>query len=374
LIERWCLPERESIVDIEKVEPYPLRLAEIWKPKIWGGRNLETALGKQLPEGELVGESWEVSDRPDNESMVSNGACAGRNLHELVEAWGPRLLGRARLERGRFPLLCKFIDANRVLSVQVHPDDTLAAEFDEPDVGKTEMWYVIDARPAAKLVGGVHPDATVETFREAIESAALEPLLVDVPVRAGDALFISPGTVHAIGEGIVLAEIQRNSDLTYRVYDWGRLGRDGRPRPLHIEKALKSIVFGRPAPGIVRPLDIPAEGARRHVLAVSRYFAAEKLEVDGAWSEETANRNSFLIVTCIEGEGSLVNGDASEPLDPGTTFLLPASAGSCRIEGSVTALRFWVPDIEREIVPTLRAAGHSDKTIGQLAGINMGRG
>jgi len=360
-------------VDIKKVEPYPLRLAEICKSKIWGGRNLETVLGKRLPEGELVGESWEVSDRPDNESMVSNGACAGRNLHELVEAWGPRLLGRARLERGRFPLLYKFIDANQVLSVQVHPDDTLAAGFDEQDVGKTEMWYVIDARPGAKLVGGVQPDATVETFREAIESAALEPLLVDVPVLAGDALFVPPGTVHAIGEGIVLAEIQRNSDLTYRVYDWGRLGLDGRPRPLHIEKALKSIVFGRPAPAVVRPLDIPAEGARRHVLAASRYFTVEKVEVDGAWSEETAVRDSFLIVTCLEGEGTLVNGDATEPLGRGTTLVLPASAGSCRIEGTVSLLRFWVAEIEKEIVPTLRAAGHSEDSIRQLAGINMRR-
>jgi len=361
-------------VDIEKVEPYPLRLAEIWKSKIWGGRNLEDVLGKRLPAGELVGESWEVSDRPDDVSEVTNGACAGRNLHELVKAWGSRLLGRARPEQGRFPLLYKFIDANQVLSVQVHPDDALAAEFDESDVGKTEMWYVIDARPGAKLVGGVQPDATVETFREAIEATALEPLLVGVPVRAGDVLFVSPGTVHAIGEGIVLAEIQQNSDLTYRVYDWGRLGRDGKPRPLHIEKALESIAFGQPAPGIVRPLDIPAEGARRQVLAASPYFAAEKVEVDGAWSDETVERNSFLIVTCIEGKGALVNGDTSEPLGPGSTLVLPAAVGSYRIEGSVALLKFWVPDIEGEVVPMLRTAGHSEKTIRQLAGINLRRG
>jgi len=360
-------------VDIEKVEPYPLRLAEIWKSKIWGGRNLETVLGKRLPAGEFVGESWEVSDRPGDVSEVTNGPCAGRNLHQLVEVWGSRLLGRARPERGRFPLLYKFIDANQVLSVQVHPDDTLAAEFDEPDVGKTEMWYVLAAQPGARLIGGVQPDATVETFRDAIESNALEPLLVDVPIHAGDALFISSGTVHAIGEGIVLAEIQQNSDLTYRVYDWGRAGRDGQPRPLHIEKALKSIAFGRPAPGIVRPLDIPADGARRQVLAASPYFAAEKVDVDGVWSDEGAGRYSFLIVTCLEGEGMMVNGDISELLDPGATLVLPASAGSYRVEGSVGLIKFWVPDIEGEIVPMLQAAGHSENTIRQLAGINLRR-
>ena len=361
-------------MDIKKVEPYPLRLAEIWKSKIWGGRNLETVLGKRLPEGELVGESWEVSDRPGNVSEVTNGACAGRNLHELVEAWGSALLGRAQPERGRFPLLYKFIDANQVLSVQVHPDDMLAAEFGEPDVGKTEMWYVLAARPGARLVGGVDPDATVETFRNAIESNALEPLLVDVPIRAGDALFVSSGTVHAIGEGIVLAEIQQNSDLTYRVYDWGRVGQDGKPRPLHIEKALKSIAFGRTAPGIVRPLDIPADGARRQILAASPYFAAERVYVDGIWNDEPHGRDSFVIVTCLEGEGTMVNGDISELLEPGATLLLPASAGSYRVEGSVGLIKFWVPDIEEEIMPVLRAAGHSENAIGQLAGISLHRG
>jgi len=361
-------------VDIENVTPYPLRLAEIFKPKIWGGRNLETVLGKRLPESELVGESWEVSDRPGDVSLVTNGPCAGCDLHSVVEAWGTGLLGRAKTERGRFPLLYKFVDANHVLSVQVHPDDTLAAELNEPDVGKTEMWYIVDSRAGGTLVGGIKPDVTAETFRQAIEDTALEPMLVDVAVNAGDTLFVAPGTVHAIGEGIVLAEIQQNSDLTYRVYDWGRVGDDGKPRQLHIEKAIRAIAFGRTPPGLASPVEVPEDAARRYILAASDYFAAEKLEIDEVWSDETSDTDSFQIVSCLKGHGSLISGNSTESVLPGNTLVIPAATVSYRIEGCVELLRFWVPDIERHIVPMLLRAGHSESTVRQLSGIDIRRG
>jgi len=360
-------------VDIETVPPYPVRLTEIFKPKLWGGRNLERVLGKRLPPGEVTGESWEVTDRPGDVNVVANGECAGQDLHTLLQAWGGKLLGCAGTERGRFPLLYKFIDANQMLSVQVHPDDLLARELNEPDVGKTEMWYVINAPPGGKLILGLRPDVTAETFREALAAATLEPMLVEVPVAAGDAVFVAPGTVHAICEGIVLAEIQQNSDLTYRVYDWGRVADDGNPRPLHIEKAISAIAFGRKPPGVIRPLDIPADGAHRQILAASPYLAAERIDVQDAWTECITGLGSFRILSCLEGEGTLASGTFLEPFRPGSTLIVPAAAGRYLIEGPVELLKFYVPDIEREVVPALQAAGHSDDAIGRLAGIGLQR-
>jgi mannose-6-phosphate isomerase len=358
-------------VEISRVAPYPLRIGEIWKPKIWGGRNLETVLGKEMPEGELIGESWEVSDRPGDVCLIENGLLDGVDLHTLVEEWGGKLLGSATTVYGRFPLLYKFIDANLDLSVQVHPDDALALEFDEPDVGKTEMWYVIASPPGGNLIFELNADATAEAFRGAVDSGSFEPLMVRVPVCAGDALFVAPGTVHAICEGIVLAEIQQNSDLTYRVYDWGRVGDDGRPRALHIEKAVTAISFGHEPEGCVRPLSLPAEGASREILAACKYFATEKIEVDGIWSDDIPDGGTFRILSAVGGSGSIESCGVTERFVMGNTFIVPASAGTYAIEGSVEFLKFYVPVIEMEIVSALRSAGHDETSIRGLAGMNV---
>ena len=359
-------------MQISKIEPYPLRIGEIWKEKIWGGRNLERVLGKTLPDNQLIGELWEVSDRPGDVCLVTNGPFAGRDLHELVEKWNQPLLGSASTTvYGRFPLLYKFIDANLDLSVQVHPDDALARELNEPDVGKTEMWYVIDAPADGKLIFELTPETTPEMFRSAIEKSELEPLMIKVPVQSGDALFVAPGTVHAICEGIVLAEIQQNSDLTYRVYDWGRVGDDGQPRPLHIDKAMAAISFGSTPKGPAKPLDIPAEGAHRQILAACRYFTTEKISVDTGWSAEIPPEGSFRILSAVGGAGSVEVNGVEEPLVRGDTLIVPASSGTYRVEGPVEMLQFYVADIDREIIPVLESAGYDEKTINTLAGINI---
>ncbi len=220
-------------------EIYPLTFDPVFRDYIWGGRNLETLFGRRLPPG-IVAESWEISGHPSSPTRVNAGPLAGLTLPQVQERLGERLVGVRSgwaTSRGRFPLLVKLLDANRPLSVQVHPPDDYALEH-EGDLGKTEMWYVLHARPGAELIYGLAHETTPTEFRAALEAGELESLLHRLPVRVGDVIFIPTGMLHALLEGIVVAEIQQNSDTTYRVYDWGRVGADGKPRPLHVDKAL----------------------------------------------------------------------------------------------------------------------------------------
>ena len=218
----------------------PLFFDPIYKSIIWGGRNLERIFNRSLPEGK-VAESWEISNHGKDNSIITNGEFKGKSLNELLNKFGSKLVGK-KCSSERFPLLIKLIDANDKLSVQVHPDNEYAKIHDN-DLGKTEMWYIIDAKPNAKLICGVKSGTTKKQFEEAIKNNTLNEYLNYVDVKKGDTIFIPSGTVHAILDGIVIAEIQQNSDTTYRVYDWGRVGKDGKPRELHVEKALDVINF-----------------------------------------------------------------------------------------------------------------------------------
>jgi mannose-6-phosphate isomerase len=277
---------------------YPLTFTPVFKDYLWGGRNLER-LGRHLPPG-IVAESWEIAGHEDGTSVVDQGYWAGKPLTEVHAALGLDLIGRKNAwaqERGKFPLLVKLLDANQPLSVQVHPNDEYALAKEGNELGKTEMWVVLDARPGAELILGVKAGATPAAFRRGIETGALEPYLHRLPVQAGDYVCVPAGTLHAIMDGLLIAEIQQNSNTTYRVYDWNRLGADGRPRPLHIDKALDVIDFTCIEPGLCPPRLVSAsQGVRRLELCRNRYFVTERVEMEaGATYHGECNGDSLEI-------------------------------------------------------------------------------
>ena len=342
---------------------YPLLLEPQYDRKIWGGRRLETVLGKALPGPELIGESLESGD----DAVVSNGQFAGRMLKELVELDGCGLLGRHGLAASEpfcdFPLLVKFIDATAVLSLQVHPDDEGARERGKR--GKTEAWYIVQAEPGASLITGMSRMTDSDEVRDSIQDGSFEELLERRIVSGGECLVVPAGTVHAIGAGVLLYEVQQNCDLTYRLYDWGRVDAQGNPRDLHLEDALRSLRSERHALP-VSPLRIDDW---REMLAACRYFALERWSIAGGCSFIRSSDASFRLVSCIAGELSLHAPD-SEPVDlaTGRTALLPADLLGLRIEGNGTLLCSYVPDLDVDVVQPLLAAGHSLAELATLAG------
>jgi len=230
---------------------YPFTFQPIFKERVWGGRGIEQLYGKKLPRDVPIGESWEISDRPGDASVIANGPLAGKNLRWLMEHHTRELLGGAKAATGnRFPLLCKILDAQEKLSLQVHPPADQAARLGgEP---KTEMWYIADAAPGAELYVGLQRGITRAEFEKKIQDGSVAECFHRLPVKAGDAMFLPSGRVHAIGAGLVIFEIQQNSDTTYRVFDWNRVGRDGKPRALHIAESLASIDFGDFEPALVQ--------------------------------------------------------------------------------------------------------------------------
>ncbi len=258
---------------------YPLTFTPVLKHYLWGGRGLER-LGRRLPPG-ITAESWEIAAHPDGETRAANGRFAGQTLTQLTAQLGLDLIGSHNawaLARGKFPLLIKLLDACQPLSVQVHPDDEYALAHEGNELGKTEMWVALDAEPGAAVILGVAPGTTPGTFRAGIESGNLEPCLHRIPIRAGDVVCVPAGSLHAILGGLLIAEIQQNSNTTYRVYDWNRVGADGTPRPLHVEKAMAVINFNQAAPGLCQPQIIQDEaGVRRELLCHNRYFTTERL-------------------------------------------------------------------------------------------------
>lgn len=220
---------------------YPLTFDPIFKERVWGGRNLERLYGKPLPDGAPIGESWEISDRPEDVSVIASGPLAGRDLHWLMTHHRDELLGSVRPQQGRFPWLIKILDAEDKLSLQVHPPAHKAAELGGDP--KTEMWYIAGAAPDAALYVGLKRGVTRAEFEEKIRTGAVAECFHRVPVKRGDAMFLPSGRVHAIGAGLVIFEIQQNSDTTYRVFDWNRKGLDGKARDLHVAESLASIDF-----------------------------------------------------------------------------------------------------------------------------------
>jgi mannose-6-phosphate isomerase len=260
---------------------YPLTFTPVLKDYIWGGRNLEHLFGRSLPPGHIA-ESWDIAAHEDGTTVVDNGRFANKTLTDLQAELGLDLIGRNcawAYERGKFPLLIKLLDAQQHLSVQVHPDDDYAQKYEGNELGKTEMWVVLHAEPEAAVILGVKAGTTPELFRLAIAGGRLEPYLHHIPVQAGDVVCVPAGSLHAILGGLVIAEIQQNSNTTYRVYDWNRL-QNGQPRPLHVDKALDVINFEQVEPGLCQPELIADDGqVRRYQLCHNRYFVTERVEM-----------------------------------------------------------------------------------------------
>ncbi|HBF76713.1 MAG TPA: mannose-6-phosphate isomerase [Clostridiaceae bacterium] len=315
----------------------PLFFDPIYKSIIWGGRNLERIFNRSLPEGK-VAESWEISNHGKDNSIITNGEFKGKSLNELLNKFGSKLVGK-KCSSERFPLLIKLIDANDKLSVQVHPDNEYAKIHDN-DLGKTEMWYIIDAKPNAKLICGVKSGTTKKQFEEAIKNNTLNEYLNYVDVKKGDTIFIPSGTVHAILDGIVIAEIQQNSDTTYRVYDWGRVGKDGKPRELHVEKALDVINFEYK--GSVEKVSTKKEEGFEHTSLINcKFFNVDKIHVFNSYKDKT-DGSTFFAYTCVEGNGKLKYKDNYFDIKGGTSFLIPADNLEFEIAGNLQLLKSYI--------------------------------
>jgi mannose-6-phosphate isomerase len=310
---------------------YPLTFHPLFKERVWGGRNLERLYHKPLPPGVPIGESWEISDRPGDVSVAANGPLAGKDLRWLMEHHERDLLGDARSRNGRFPLLVKILDAQDALSLQVHPPANRAAE---PGVEpKTELWYITNALPKAELCVGLKRGVTRTAFEDKIRAGTVAECFHHVPVKAGDAMFLPSGRVHALGAGIVLFEIQQNSDTTYRVFDWNRLGLDGKPRELHLPQSLASIDFNDFEPTLLPAASREAGPAGiRHL--VNDVFAVDLIHAPSS-AAVLPGGSGFKIIAVLEGNLT-VAGKATSAVElrPGEFCLVPAALKTVELRAS----------------------------------------
>ena len=318
---------------------YPLLLEPSLHTKVWGGRKLETVMGKSLPSANPYGESWELHDT----ATVANGPLAGQTLATLLAEYGTALVGHANDPAAGFPLLAKFLDANDWLSIQVHPNNEQAAELEGEPRGKTEAWIVLHAEEGAQLVVGVQPGTSREDMAAAIRAGTLEEIVVYADVRAGDVLLLDANTVHALGPGIIIYEIQQSSDTTYRLYDWNRVGLDGKPRNLHIEKgvAVSNVDF---VPQIKR------FGHRANpvvTLVENEYFKTNLHHLnagDGVATTSIQTHGKFHALTCTRGEATVAADGTMLTLTLGQTALIPASVAGYKLTGTGDVLRSWQPN------------------------------
>lgn len=305
---------------------YPLKFKPILKEKVWGGNKLHSQLNKEKLEN--TGESWELSAVPGSVSVATNGPLAGKDLQELVDDYGSQLLGERVFQNfgNKFPLLFKFIDAREDLSVQLHPSDELARERHQ-SYGKNEMWYIVQADRTARLILGFNRPMDKKTFRSVLAEGNITEILKEVPVTEGSAFYVSTGTVHAIGGGILLAEIQQTSDITYRIYDWDRPDKDGHMRELHNDLALEAIHFGP------RTAELPymEEYNQPATIARSLYFNTDKLLLNKPYTLQLQERDAFTVLMCVDGKGVLQSDGPELHVTKGETVLLPASLKFVRI-------------------------------------------
>lgn len=314
---------------------YPLTFQPIFKERVWGGRNLETLFKKLLPPGRMIGESWEISDRPEGVSVVANGSLAGKDLRWLMQHHSSEILGASHSVNGHFPLLVKILDAVETLSVQVHPPPSVATRLNgEP---KTELWNVVQAIPGARLFAGLRKDVTRQDFAARVHDGTVSDCLNSLEVREGDWMFLPSGRVHAIGAGNVIFEIQQNSDTTYRVFDWNRLDGEGKARLLHISESMESIDFHDFEPGLVDAA-FSDEPVRTKELVACPFFRVHEIEIASPTKFQIAV-NHVSVIGVISGRLRIFQKNGELLLEPGQFSLLPGSLGSVACE-SVDSVRF----------------------------------
>ncbi|MHC5202639.1 type I phosphomannose isomerase catalytic subunit [Myroides sp. LJL119] len=316
---------------------YPIVFQPILKERIWGGQKLDTILGKEL-QSQQVGESWEISGVTGEVSIIANGPYKDMDLEQLIALYPKEILGKYIYDRfgEKFPLLFKFLDAKQDLSIQLHPNDDLALKRHN-SLGKTEMWYVMQADPGARVVVDFKKGVTPEDYLKHLNEKSLTEILNEIPVKKGDVFFIETGTVHAIGKGVLLAEIQQTSDITYRVYDWDRTDKDGKSRELHVDLALEAINYQE------KQVEISYQKIPDTANRVVRcpYFDVNFIPLQDYY-EIQKNKDRFYLYICTQGEGTMQLTDFQFDFKKGDSMLIPASCTDIVIYGKADLLEIFV--------------------------------
>jgi mannose-6-phosphate isomerase len=347
---------------------YPLLLQPVLKEKVWGGDDLYPILGLQGRPEEKIGEAWVIYDG----DTVENGPLAGKTVADLVDSDAAAVLGAELVQRGvtEFPLLAKFLDARENLSVQTHPDDQYAREKEGVPYGKAEFWYILKAEPGSEIIHGVRRPISREELKRDLEEGKIEESLEGVHVEPGEVVLNMPGTIHALGGGIVLYELQQSSDVTYRLYDWGR-EKGPNARPLHLDRGLDVAVLTPLQSHTITPVEEQKGDVTIDVLCACRYFAAELLDFkEGAKLDRTLAK--FDAWTVLSGDLSFAAGGETVPAHGGQSLIIPAAAGSYTITASskARAIRGYVPDLQKDVLQPLTELGIPKTRIEQLAGDN----
>lgn len=326
---------------------YPMKFKPVYKEYIWGGNRMKQSYGRVLP-SDCTAESWDVACHANGMSIVANGPLKGLPLEALFAYYKEPLLGKGAAKYEKFPLLVKIIDAKDRLSLQVHPTDDYAAVYENGELGKNEMWYVLHAEQGAKLACGLKDGVTKEDFVKGIEECNLQDYINEIPVEAGDVINIPAGLVHAIEEGIMIAEVQQNSDTVYRVHDWNRVGKGGKPREIHVDKALEVIDFDHRIPKVKTEGETATVGNNKLTHYISNdYFLIDKLELLGIYNDST-NEEQMAILICLEGNFNVNWTDMVLRVNAGESVLIPASVGDYQLFGQGSILRASLPTVDTE--------------------------
>jgi len=329
----------------DQITLYPILFEPIYQYRPWGGRRLAKLFKTPLPGGEPIGEAWLLSDRDDFQSVVANGALKGFSIRQLFHDSKEQLLGKFVGEFDRFPLLLKFLDAHEMLSVQVHPSEANADLLPAGETGKSEAWVVLDAGNNSRIYAGLKPGTTKEKIQNALSDGTVEQHLASFTPHKGDGIFIPAGTVHALGGDVVVFEIQQNSDVTFRLYDWNRIdARTGQLRELQIDKALECIDFKQGTIGLVIPQLEHEMPARRELLFKCEHFGLWRVEADSMFIVGVAETPRILVF--LTGEGQVEHEGTSYPIRKGDVMLLPAVVGACfcKPEGAISLLEIFLPE------------------------------
>ena len=334
----------ESGGALDHLLPYPLRFEPIYQYRLWGGRHLADLLTAPLPSGP-IGEAWLLSDRDDHQSQVADGPLKGRTIGQLLEQFPEQMLGKLAGRFRRFPLLLKFLDVCEMLSVQVHPTKANKNLLPAGETAKTEAWVVLEAGPQSRIYAGLKPETTEADLRRALTNGTVANHLACLTPKPGDAVFLRAGTVHSLGGGLVVFEIQQNSDVTFRLYDWDHIdSKTGKPRALQVDKAMACIDFAEGPVGWVMPVVEATTPVERERLFQCEHFWLWRLRGEYPFSVGAANLPRVLV--CVDGAGQVEHGGATYAVAKGDVFLLPAVIGTCvfRPRGAVNLLEIAIPD------------------------------
>ena len=329
---------------MSEIPLYPLRFEPIYQYRLWGGRRLSSLLSAPLPGDGPIGEAWLLSDRSDHQSLVANGPLKGKSIGQLMGQFREQLMGKLASRFRRFPLLLKFLDAHELLSVQVHPSKAHPELIPAGDTAKTEAWVVIEAEKGSHIYAGLRLGTTADTLRKSLDDGTIADHLVCIVPKPGDAVFIPAGTVHTLGEDVVVFEVQQDSDVTFRLYDWGHIdSKTNKPRPLQVDQAFACIDFGASNCGLVAPrIETTTPVERERLFDCDAFQLWRLLGQDPFTVGATAEPR---VLVCIEGSGQLVHKGTPYAVGRGDVWLLPAEAGKCAFQpgGEVTLLEIAIP-------------------------------